>query len=112
VIDGLLFDWYSNGGTFEFALSSTGDGYAFGSNPEGQSAYVSLIGYVPPAPFCPAGCGGSFVVLPTQTPEPGSLAFGLLGLGAIALRIANKHIRSGSSGAIGSVGVARDAEPG
>jgi hypothetical protein len=93
-INGLYFQPGLDGGAFDFALGN-GSGYANGSNDLGQSAYVSLIGYVSSSVTSCIGspphqtCTGSFVVVPT--PEPASFAFGLLGLGAIALRIATKH---------------------
>jgi MYXO-CTERM domain-containing protein len=106
LIDGLSF-YFGEGITpayAEFSLGN-GSGYATGYNPSpDQYASVSLIGYVGVTSESCSGppwdsfCTGSFGVSPT--PEPGSLALGLLGLGAIALRMARKRIRTGSSGAI------------
>lgn len=97
-IDGFSFsEVLFNGESFSFAVGN-GSGYASGRNPDlNQFAGVSLIGYVDATVGSCIGtypqqtCRGSFVVLPT--PEPGSITFALLGLGAIALRIANKRIR-------------------
>lgn len=99
-IDGLDFHFGAPNGTdFSFAVGN-GSGFALGENwALDQHAYVSLIGYVVfTSKSCVSGSGlgctfaGSFVVLPT--PKPGSIAFGLLGLGAIALRIVKKRIRT------------------
>lgn len=98
-IDGLMFG--GPAGTFSFAVGN-GSGFANGSNPAlNQFASVSLIGYVNATTQSCIGtgpgrvCSGTFTVDPT--PEPGSLALGLLGFGAIAVRIANRRIRSNAT---------------